>query len=152
MKEKPWTWREGIMKAIMTGAMMALTVTAAGAAETDAQSASSMLPDCKAAIDGDRSGNGFARGFCVGTVLALAFMAQNSGVNVTAFSGEGQNRWFDERWQGVKIPESVTQGQIVEIVVLYIEARPERMREPFRSLALEALFNTWPYRPAGLPD
>ncbi len=64
------------MKAIICGALTALTITTAGGAETDAQSANSMLPDCKAAIDGDRSGNGFARGFCVGTVLGLAFMAE----------------------------------------------------------------------------
>ena len=140
------------MRVIICCALMALTLTTAGAAETDVQSASSMLPDCKAAIEGDRSGNGFARGFCVGTVLALAFMAENSGVNVTALSGEGQARWFDERWQCVKIPQSVTQGQIVGIVVLYIEARAERMHEPFRSLALEALFDSWPCRPAGSPD
>jgi hypothetical protein len=140
------------MRSIICSAMMALTVTAAGAAETDAQSASSMLPDCKAAIEGDRSGNGFARGFCVGTILGLAFLAENSGVNVTAFSGEGQARWFDQGWRCVKIPESVTQGQIVGIVVVYIEARPERMHEPFHSLALEALFNAWPCRPAGAPD
>ena len=135
-----------ICSAIM--AIMALTLTTAGAAETDAQSANSMLPDCKAAIEGDRSGNGFGRGFCVGTVLGLASMAQNSNVNVTAFSGEGQNRWFDERWRCVKIPDTVTQGQIVGIVVLYIEARPSRIYEPFRSLALEALFDAWPCQPS----
>ncbi len=47
----------------------------------------------------------------------------------------------------MKIPDSVTQGQIVGIVVLYIEARPSRMHEPFRSLALEALFDAWSCRP-----
>jgi Rap1a immunity proteins len=135
------------MKAVICGALMALTITTAGAAETDAQSANSMLPACKAAVDGDRSGDGFARGFCVGTILGLAFMAENSSVNVTAFSGAAQARWFDERWQCVRIPDSVTQGQIVGIVVLYIEARPSRMNEPFRSLALEALFDAWPCRP-----
>jgi hypothetical protein len=131
---------------MICSALMALTI-AAGAAGADKDSAHSMLPDCKAAIDGDRSGNGFARGFCAGTVIGLAFMAENSGVRVTAFSGEGQARWFDERWQCVKIPDSVTQGQIVAVVVLYMEARPERMNEPFRSLALEALFDAWPCRP-----
>ncbi len=137
------------MRAIICGALAALTITmsAAAAAEADQNSAASMLPDCKAAIEGERPGNGFARGFCVGTVLALAFMAENSSANVTAFSGEGQARWFDDRWQCVKIPDSITQGQIVGVVVLYIDARPERMREPFRSLALEALFDAWPCRP-----
>lgn len=126
---------------------MALAITTAGASETDAQGANSILPDCKAAIEGDRSGNGFARGFCVGTVLGLAFMAQNADAHVTAFNGEGQNRWFDERWRCLKIPDSVTQGQIVGIVVLYIEGRPSRMHESFTSLALEALFDAWPCRP-----
>ncbi len=130
------------MRAILCSALMALTITAA-LAEPDKDSAVSMLPDCKAAIDGDRSGNGFARGFCIGTVLGLAFMAENSDVHVAALSGAGQARWFDERWRCVKIPDSVTQGQIVGVVVLYIEARPERVQEPFRSLVLEALFDAW---------
>jgi hypothetical protein len=130
------------MRAMLCSALMALMITTAGA-EIDKDSAVSMLPDCKSAIDGDRSGNGFARGFCVGTVLGLAFMAENSDVRVAALSGEGQARWFDERWHCVKIPGSVTQGQIVGVVVLYIEARPERMQEPFRSLVLEALFDAW---------
>jgi hypothetical protein len=134
------------MRAILCSALMALTITTA-VAQVDKDSAASMLPDCKAAIDSDRSGNGFARGFCVGTVLGLAFMAENSDVHVAALSGEGQARWFDERWQCVKIPDSVTQGQIVGVVVLYIEARPERMHEPFRSLALEALFDAWSCQP-----
>jgi hypothetical protein len=73
-------------------------------------------------------------------------MAENSDVAVTAFSGEGQARWFDERWRCLKIPDSVTQGQIVGVVVLYMEARPQRLHEPFRSLALEALFDAWPCR------
>ena len=129
--------------AIICGAL-ALAISAASAAETD--SANSVLPECKAAIEGNGSGNGFARGFCVGTVIGLAFMAENSDVAVTAFSGEGQNRWFDERWRCLKIPDGITQGQIVGVVVLYIEGRPERMHEPFKSLALEALFNAWPCR------
>jgi Rap1a immunity proteins len=32
----------------------------------------------------------------------------------------------------------------VRVVIKYIEARPERMQEPFGKLALEALEEAWP--------
>jgi Rap1a immunity proteins len=41
-------------------------------------------------------------------------------------------------------PNGATSGQGVAIVIKYIEARPERMHEPFGGLALEALEEAWP--------
>jgi Rap1a immunity proteins len=38
----------------------------------------------------------------------------------------------------------VTTVQSVAVVVKYIEARPQRMHEPFGKLALEALTAAWP--------
>ena len=35
-------------------------------------------------------------------------------------------------------------GAGVRVVIKYIEARPERMQEPFGTLALEALEEAWP--------
>jgi hypothetical protein len=42
------------------------------------------------------------------------------------------------------VPEGATPEQGVRVVVKYIEARPERMHEPFGKLALEALEEAWP--------
>jgi hypothetical protein len=41
------------------------------------------------------------------------------------------------RWRCLKIPDSVTQGRMVGVVVPYIEAQLDKMHESFRSLALE---------------
>ena len=41
-------------------------------------------------------------------------------------------------------PHDVTSGQAVDVVVQYINARPERMHEQFSKLALEALAAAWP--------
>ena len=41
-------------------------------------------------------------------------------------------------------PNEVTTGQLVAVVVKYIEARPERMHEDFGKLAVEALTASWP--------
>ena len=42
------------------------------------------------------------------------------------------------------VPEGATPEQGVRVVIKYIEARPERMQEPFGKLALEALEEAWP--------
>ena len=41
-------------------------------------------------------------------------------------------------------PERVTHGQIVRVVVQYIDRRPARLHEDFRALAVEALRAAWP--------
>jgi hypothetical protein len=46
----------------------------------------------------------------------------------------------------IDIPDGVTLGQEVKVVVAYIDARPARMHEPFTQLALEALRTAWPCR------
>lgn len=46
---------------------------------------------------------------------------------------------------GVCIPAGeVTVNQQVRVVVAYIDARPNRLHEDFRILALEALKDAWP--------
>jgi hypothetical protein len=42
------------------------------------------------------------------------------------------------------IPNAVTNGQMVRVVVKYIEDRPARMHENFKALAVEALRAAWP--------
>ena len=43
-------------------------------------------------------------------------------------------------------PDSVTNFQIVRVVVKYIDDRPARQHENFRELAREALRAAWPCR------
>jgi hypothetical protein len=42
------------------------------------------------------------------------------------------------------LPEGVTFGQAIRVVVKYIDDRPARMHEHFTALALEALQAVWP--------
>jgi hypothetical protein len=50
-----------------------------------------------------------------------------------------------ERAAGVCMPEGqTTVAQQVRIVAAYIDARPNRLHEDFRVLALEALKDAWP--------
>jgi Rap1a immunity proteins len=51
-------------------------------------------------------------------------------------------------WRCAHIPEEATLEQIIQAVVRYIGARPNRLHEPFRLLALEALADAWPCRDA----
>jgi Rap1a immunity proteins len=43
-------------------------------------------------------------------------------------------------------PAGVTIAQEVRVVVVYIDARPARMHEPFKMLVVEALRAAWPCR------
>jgi hypothetical protein len=131
------------MRAAICGAVMALTVTAAVAGE-DFNSVNSILPGCKkgvvsAAADFDQSVMDgpimvFKHGRCMGTVEGIVFllkgasMARQSRITCTA------------------IPETATLKQIMNVVVTYIETRPNRMHESFKGLAVEALQDAWPCR------
>jgi Rap1a immunity proteins len=45
------------------------------------------------------------------------------------------------------IPNEVTTGQLVLVVIQYIDQRPQRMHEPLTILAYEALKAAWPCKP-----
>jgi hypothetical protein len=76
-------------------------------------------------------------------VEALLYLGQHADVSASAFRGEGQLRSIKEHWRCLDIPDGVIVGQAIQVVVTYIEARPKRMHEDFRALALEALFDAW---------
>jgi Rap1a immunity proteins len=87
-----------------------------------------MLPQCKRFLALSGTGKmGFAEGVCAGSITALNFVGRSLR-NSFCF------------------PEGATQGQMVQVVVTYIEARPARMHEAWRDLALEALREAWPCR------
>jgi Rap1a immunity proteins len=135
------------MRSVIFGTLLALTVTAATAAE-DIESANRMLPGCKGFVANTITSRNDAlmMGLCLGTVGAIAFMAQNSDVAISALSGEGQAMLLKGSRRCADIPSGVTNGQMVRVVVRYIEARSNRIHEPFHSLALEALLDAWPCR------
>jgi C4-dicarboxylate transporter len=109
------------MKAILTGAVMALTITTAGAAEVGTNSANFWVPYCQAWFVADKNAP-VRQGICVGIVEGVAFASC------------------------VELPEGVNVPQLVRVVLRYIEARPQRMHESFPELALEALRDAWPCR------
>jgi hypothetical protein len=102
--------------------LLALTLPA-GAEDTT--TANQMLPGCKGLLD-DRMTSGvsvYQQGRCGGHVASLVY-------------GVGEQEFCS--------PKGVSIGQAVAVVIKYIEARPERMQEPFGKLAVEALEEAWP--------
>jgi hypothetical protein len=115
------------MKAMLTGAMLALRIATAGAED---YSANYWLPHCKEVVEQrpiDEGRFGLAM-FCAGVVQGIAVMALNA----------------PEAGRCAKPPHDVSRQQLVRVVVRYIEARPQRMHEFFPSLVLEALREAWP--------
>jgi hypothetical protein len=89
-------------------------------------SADRMLPACTAFIrdraPGDVDGV-FAAGRCIGLMQGLGFAS---------------------RLLGACPPDEVTVAQRARVAVTYVEARPDRMHEDFRALAVEAMREAWP--------
>ena len=86
----------------------------------------SMLPACKAFIADDSPRDIyvlFEAGRCIGLMQGLGYAS---------------------RLVDVCPPAEVTFAQKARVAITYIEARPERMHEDFRVLAVEAMQNAWP--------
>jgi hypothetical protein len=119
------------IKAILAGVAMALMTTTAAAVEdpinTSPYITTAILDDCEALADGCASDSIFDGILCRGIISGLVYGAQYG--HCLAF------------------PNSVTREQAIRVVVLYVKARPNRMRERFETLALEALRSMWPGRP-----
>jgi Rap1a immunity proteins len=111
--------------ASMLCAALALAImTAPTGAQDNTDSANFMLPYCKSFL-AQTERETFMAGVCAGSITAFAFV------------GRGLNNGFC-------FPKGATHAQMVRVVVAYIEARPARMHEDFRNLALEALREAWP--------
>jgi Rap1a immunity proteins len=133
------------MKAIICSALMALLATTA-LAQQNKDSANYLLPACRAFVEPKELANvdPMDMALCLGTVLGLAHVAKYSVVSSAAFSGPGKSRAMKEHWRCVDIPSDASQAELMHAVVGYIEARPKRLHESFRTLALEGLFDAWP--------
>jgi hypothetical protein len=101
-----------------SGVMLAACIAVlpvTGHAEEDFMSANRVMTGCRAFI-AESNSDLFLQGVCLGVVTATA----------------------------VCLPSGVTVGQEVRVVAAYIDARPTRLHEDFRVLALEALKDAWP--------
>jgi len=121
----------------MTGALMALTITTATAAEND--SANDWLPHCKNVLnyfdqDNSRIASPLSAGMCIGRVEGITSVLRLGTVGGSIFCAD--------------IPGGVTPAQILRVVVRYIEAEPQYMHEEFNWLAMLAIENAWPCRKA----
>jgi hypothetical protein len=120
-----WRWLRTTGCFAGVGLLLALMDGGAGAQQQrNVDSAHFMLPHCKRFLDVPGKGT-FTEGVCAGSITTLGFV------------GQVLNKRFC-------YPASVTNEQMVRLVVAYIEARPARMHEDFRTLALEALREAWP--------
>ena len=91
-------------------------------AEQDKKSANYLMPGCRDPLT-DSQSNAYLQGFCGGLVVGIFFMSGNKCS-----------------------PRGVTNGQLYRVVVEYIDARPARMHEDFKELAIEAMRAAWPCR------
>ena len=103
-----------------------LSASAASAVEDAILSADQMLPACRAFIADNAPSDidgVFQAGCCIGLMQGLG---------------------YPSRLFGVCPPDEVTVAQRARVAVTYVEARPERMHEDFRVLAVEAMQKAWP--------
>jgi Rap1a immunity proteins len=118
---------------------VALASCAVAKAEADIYSANAVLPGCKALRGFPNPASGMIRisdrdqGYCAGLIDGIAWvMRDNSDL------GAGCAHY----------PKGVSLGQQIQVVIHYIEARPNRLHESFNRLVVEALIDAWPCRDA----
>jgi Rap1a immunity proteins len=121
------------MRAVVLGIAMGLVVGTLALAQEDKDSANYMLRYCRAAVNNEaltRPPDAAMAGMCVGIIDAIGFM-------MSEFPPE-------QKEKSSCPPRKVTLEQTVRAVITYIEARPERMHENFKTLAIEAIHDAWP--------
>jgi hypothetical protein len=90
--------------------------------QTTSYPASELLKDCRYSL-GERARvpRPFETGFCIGLVAGASYVDAKSCA-----------------------PENAPIGELMRVVLEYIEVRPQRLHEPFMKLVQEALRNKWP--------
>jgi hypothetical protein len=118
------------MKTFIISTSLVLALTQVGLAEKDLDSANTITPACKH----------FMRAKTAQSETTLS-MAEDEGICIGIIDG------IDEAADNVCVPGKVTRGQMVLVVIKYIDERPQRMHERFSKLAYEALKAAWPCKP-----
>jgi hypothetical protein len=140
------------LAALFGAAALALTVSAAA---EDTRSANYMMPGCRGFVEKSSREGAFNIGECTGIVWAVAAMGRDMQVTLFALPADSDMASFSKlapllvpflRRKCLDIPNEVTLGQMVRVVVAYIDARPAQLHEDFVQLALEALRTAWPCR------
>jgi hypothetical protein len=128
------------MRVIVYGALTALVISAAHAAE-DTHSANYMLPYCKLTSDQvvDSPSYSYLRGRCAGLVEGVRDMA---GL-LRAMRTVGDIPQLDPLLCAA-VPEQVTTEEALRVVVRYGETHPREAPLPFTVLVLDALHDAWP--------
>jgi hypothetical protein len=114
------------LRGVVLIAALMLSLQGVALAEQNPYSANYVMPGCRDYI----SLNSFKQGWCGGLITGLAHMYRSC------------------------MPPQLTQRQLARVIVQYIDARPARMHEDFRDLAVEALRAAWPckrYKYRGRP-
>jgi hypothetical protein len=132
--------REKIMRllTIICAALMALATTAAGAAEANRASANAIMPGCHSALNSKSFDNIYGQGLCMGLVTGIGRTMEAVAAGLRLQPDPVLNLICAD------VPVGVTNGQMLRVVIAYIDARPTRMHENFNDLALEALSDAWP--------
>jgi Rap1a immunity proteins len=121
------------MRALILGIATGLVLAISALAQEDKSSVNYMLPYCRAAVNNQApalASDAVMQGMCVGIVDAIDFIMSELPPDEKEFSS--------------CLPGDVTLRQAVQVVITYIDARPERMHENFKKLAIEAIHDAWP--------
>jgi hypothetical protein len=131
------------MKAILTGALLTLTIITAGA-EEDTTSARFMLPYCKMTTQQllvASPVDAYFNGDCFGIVLGVR---RTLGM-VRAAEKDGDGKLGP--YLCADIPPNVTLKQMVNVVIRYAEMHSADTHEDFGYFAIFAVHEAWPCRP-----
>src|SRR5215212_8142712 len=121
------------MRAVVLGIAMGLILGTSALAQENKSSANYMLPYCRAAVNNKPptlSTDAVLQGMCVGIVDAIDFV-------MSEYQPE------EQEYRSCP-PSDVILKQAVQVVITYIDARPERMNENFKKLAIEAIHDARP--------
>src|SRR5258708_36562087 len=95
-----------------------MLICGAAFAERDVNSANAVMPGCRDFISPSSEKKPWEQMYCAGLIAGLHYASCSPG--------------------------SATTNQVARVVIQYIDARPARMHEDFRGLALEAMKAAWP--------
>jgi Rap1a immunity proteins len=99
----------------------ALMLSGGSAFADELDSANYAMQGCRHYMNLDDNIDPFRQGLCSGLIRCLIYETDD-----------------------ICTPKGVTVAQTARVVVQYIDARPARMHEDFRALALEAMKAAWP--------
>jgi hypothetical protein len=102
--------------------------------EEDLSSANAIMPGCRSFLEEKPTSGGrerFKEQKCLGIILGLVDAADLQQPSPFC------------------VPDGVTSGQMVRVVVSYIDRHPETMPRRFSRLASHALVESWPCKPEG---